>query len=150
MGHCFSHGHGHHHHSHGASKPGEQDPALKPVAVAGGLLQLTAHLSAKDGNELDVFVQTAARTPLAIHMATVAAVVRVGSVEMRVVFEPAPADERPAGELDGCSHFVAKTPFMAKDVPANVSMSVVMAAGAEEVAAEWIEFVPQKFAHHHD
>jgi hypothetical protein len=63
-----SHGHSHGHgHAHGAAKAG-QDPALSPMSFAGGVLQLTAHLSAADGNELDVFVQTASLAPLAIQV----------------------------------------------------------------------------------
>ena len=125
------------------------DSAHKPLAVRGGLLQLTAHLSAADGAyELDLFVQTAARKPLAVPATSVAGLVRGdgGSGPPRpVVFEPAPADERPAGEAagGGCSQFVAKAPFLAPAAPVAVSVRIALEEGGKADDAEWVGFVPQ-------
>ena len=125
------------------------DSAHKPLAVRGGLLQLTAHLSAADGAyELDLFVQTAARKPLAVRATSVAGLVRGdgGSGPPRpVVFEPAPADERPAGEAagGGCSQFVAKAPFLTPAAPVAVSVRIALEEGGEADDAEWVGFVPQ-------
>src|SRR5436309_1238842 len=78
---------------------------------------LTAHLSAKDGNELDVFFETDETPPKPVPLpftAFTAAARRADGKEFELKFEPAPADERPKDEPAGvCSHFVAKAPWMA-------------------------------------
>jgi hypothetical protein len=77
---------------------------------------LTAHLSSKDGNELDMFFETQDDKnpiPVAIPVESFKAQVRVGGQDQakEVKFEPAPKEERPKGEREGtCSHFIAKVP----------------------------------------
>src|SRR4051812_31060073 len=72
---------------------------------------LTAHLSSKEGNELDIFFEASddrtksAPQPLAKFTATAKT---ADGKEHQLEFEPAPMDER-KGDPDGkCSHFVAK------------------------------------------
>jgi hypothetical protein len=74
--------------------------------------------------------------------------VKVGDVSTTVTFEPAPADERPPGETVGCSHFVAKTPFL--DAGASAAITVTVVINGVESTASWPAFVPKNFAHHHD
>src|SRR5688572_27977065 len=76
---------------------------------------LTAHLSAKAGHELDVFIETAdkAARPVALPVEKFSAQVTVDGGEPReLTFEPAPPAERPKDEAPGTSsHFVAKAPW---------------------------------------
>jgi hypothetical protein len=65
-----------------------------------------------------------------------------------VRFVPAPADERPAGEVGGCSHFVAKTPFLRADDVAVVRTITLLNGQAAAVA--WSDFCPDRFAHHRE
>ena len=79
--------------------------------------KLTAHLSAKDGNELDLFVETIddAPTPVALPTLKLTGVARRDGEEFPLTFEPAPADERPKGEVAGtCSHYVGSFPSVDK------------------------------------
>lgn len=114
---------------------------------------LTAHLSSKDGNELDVFFETADDKnpkPVAIADAPFAAQAQVNGGEFKELkFEPAPADERPKDEKPGtASHFVAKAPWMK---PTD-TLYVVAKPKVEgrEVMVEWKDFNPKKFAHHEE
>ncbi len=111
---------------------------------------LTAHLS-KDGNELDVFFETPVSKdpqPVAIAVASFEAQATAGDGESQtLVFEPAPADERPAGEKEGaCSHFVAKASWMKPDDELLVVAKLMI--DGKEVVARWKNFVPKTFAHH--
>ena len=115
---------------------------------------LTAHLSPK-GNELDIFIETASDAnpaPVAIPMTSFKAFVRRMGEDRptELTFDPAPADERPAGEMAGtCSHFVAKTPWMkADDILELTVPQLKMDDGVYRVV--WKDFQPQKFAHHTD
>src|SRR2546423_1207640 len=68
---------------------------------------LTAHLSAGEGNELDVFSGGGDDDkPVALPVPRFSATaVRADGQAFDLVFEPAPADERPPGEAPGtCSH----------------------------------------------
>lgn len=108
---------------------------------------LTAHL-AKDGNELDVFIETdndAVALPLAN---IIAKAKRSGDTqEYKLIFEPAPPDERPKGEAIGtCSHFVAKAPWMTRVDMLTVVAEVEVKGKLRKVI--WGEFSPLKFAHH--
>lgn len=112
---------------------------------------LTAHLSAKDGNELDVFFEGEDDDkPLALPvMRFTATAARADGQEFALVFEPAPADERPRGEAPGtCSHFVAKAPGLVADDVLTVTAEVTV--DGRERKVRWKGFVPRKFAHHID
>jgi hypothetical protein len=150
-------------------KPGDSKPAAKAggeeghshergkmlVADVGRKYHalLTAHLSPK-GNELDLFFETTDDknpTPVAIPVDSFTAHLRgEGHDEPKqVIFEPAPAAERPKGEKPGtCSHFVAKVPWMkATD---TLSVVVLLNLGNERFRVAWKNFNPKKYAHHEE
>jgi hypothetical protein len=114
---------------------------------------LTAHLSQKDGNELDILFETPDTKdpkPVALPVESVTAQATVGGGEPQVLrFEPAPENERPKDEKAGtCSHFVAKAPWMKPTdilyVVANVTID------GKPVTIRWSDFNPKKYAHHED
>src|SRR5262245_60158352 len=73
---------------------------------------LTAHLSSKSGNELDVFVEKNG-TPLALTTTELRARAEMGGERKLLEFSCAPAEERPSEEHDGtCSHFVARAEWL--------------------------------------
>ncbi len=120
------------------------------IADAGSMhALLTAHLS-KDGNELDIFFETPVSKdpqPAAIAIESFEAQATAGEGEAQTLtFEPAPADERPANEKSGCSHFVAKAGWMKPDDKLLVVAKFTL--DGKEVVARWKDFEPQKFAHH--
>lgn len=110
---------------------------------------LTAHLS-KDGNELGIFFETPVDKdpqPVALPLASFAAQATTGEGESQTLtFEPAPAEERPAGEKEGCSHFVAKAPWMKPEDDLLVVAKFTL--DGKEVVARWKSFVPKTYAHH--
>jgi hypothetical protein len=65
MGHFHSHAHGHSHAAHGHSHGHGRDN-MKGVRIGDATCFLTAHLSAADGNELDIFIDNTSGTPLAV------------------------------------------------------------------------------------
>jgi len=112
---------------------------------------LTAHLSAKDGNELDIFVETIADepTPVALPVAAIAGTARRGAEEFPLTFTPAPADERPKGEAAGtCSHFVAKAAFLKPDDTLGVTVEVEIEGRKRKCV--WKGFEVKRFTHHAD
>ncbi|MFM8271551.1 MAG: hypothetical protein ACKODX_04370, partial [Gemmata sp.] len=108
---------------------------------------LTAHISSKDGNELDVFFRGAEdlRRPVAVPLAgfTAVASTREGA-EHRLAFEPAPPDERAGDPKGRCSHFVAKAGWMRADDTLTVTATVTL--DAKPVRVVWKNFVPKKYA----
>jgi hypothetical protein len=114
------------------------------------LAYLTAHLS-KSGNELDVFFEGHDDgKPVALPVAKFAAkATRSDGFEIDLLFEPAPADERPRGEAPGtCSHFVAKAPGITATDSYTVTTTIPIEGKDRRV--RWRNFVPGKFAHHID
>ena len=109
--------------------------------------KLTAHLSAKDGNELAVFVETIDNpTPVALPTLKLTGVARRGAEEFPLTFEPAPADERPTGEAAGtCSHFVAKAAFLKPTDTLTVVVEVEL--DGRKRKCTWKEFEVAKFTH---
>jgi hypothetical protein len=114
---------------------------------------LTAHLSPK-GNELDLFFETPESTnpkPVALPLASIKAFVnREGDPDSKeVVFTPAPADERPAGEKAGTSsHFVAKAPWI--QPTDKLTVALFLELDGERFRVTWKGFNPKKFAHHEE
>jgi hypothetical protein len=112
---------------------------------------LTAHL-AKDGNELDVFFETADKDPqpVALEVKSFAATAkRADGKEFGLAFEPAPLSERPKDEPAGmCSHFVAKAPWLTADDVLTVTAEVTIRGKLQTVT--WKDFVPKKYAHHQE
>lgn len=135
-------------HSHERGKMLIADAGAKYHAL------LTAHLSARDGNELDVFFETPdpkAPRPAAVSLESFPAQARTGEEgELKELqFECAPVGERPRGEKAGtCSHFVAKAPWMK---PADKLYVVArVRLDGEELTIRWKDFNPKKYAHHED
>jgi len=111
---------------------------------------LTAHL-AKECNELDVFIETDDDEPIPVALPLaqiVAKAKRSGDTkEYKLIFEPAPPDERPKSEAIGtCSHFVAKAPWMTRADVLTVVAEIEVKGKVRKVI--WGEFSPLKFAHH--
>lgn len=140
-----AHGHAH--------NPGDHNHARgKMLMASDGTYNalLTAHLSAKDGNELDIFVEDK-DGPKALATTTLEAVARVGqAAEARTLsFECAPANERPANEAQGtCSHFVTKAPWLR--VGETIRVDTALPIGASKVAMVWRDFEAKKYAHHEE
>ncbi|GDY10847.1 hypothetical protein LBMAG52_43350 [Planctomycetia bacterium] len=113
-------------------------------------LLLTAHL-AKGGNELDIFIETPVSKdpqPVALALESFEAQATAGEGESQTLtFEPAPPEERPAGEkARTCSHFVAKAPWMKPEDELLVVAKFTV--DGKELVARWKNFNPKKYAHH--
>lgn len=67
--------------------------------------------------------------------------------DVRRRLEPAPADERPAGETSACSHYVAKAPQMRAETAALTVTAALTIRGAP-VSVVWAGFDALKYAHH--
>jgi len=134
-----------HGHSHERDKMMLADVGKKYHAA------LTAHLSSKDGNELDIFFETAdeAHKPVPLPLAKFNAQAVYGAGKEYVLeFEPAPLDER-KGDPDGkCSHFVAKAGWMKPED--QLTIIAIVDIDGKLVTLEWNDFNPKKFAHHID
>lgn len=149
---------GHHAGSHVATSNKQDDSAHGHSHTRGKMMiadagpyhvLLTAHL-AGSGNELDVFFETPDPKnpkPVAIPVESFEAQATSGEGESQtLVFEPAPAKERPAGEKVGAySHFVAKAPWMKPED--NLLVVAKFKVDGKEYDARWKEFVPKTFAH---
>lgn len=148
-GHAHTHGHGHSHtHGHGHSHSEQPRDVMMRVREGGIEAALTAHLSRKDGNELDIFL-TRDGTPHAAGVTELRGSVRDGETRREITFGCAPPDERPAGEAEGtCSHFVAKVPWLGPDDTVRVESE--LPSGDARLALAWSGFVPRRFAHHQD
>jgi hypothetical protein len=109
---------------------------------------LTAHLSSKTGNELDVLVESmdAAHKPVALPLEKFTAKARTATgVEHELSFEPAEMDERKDDPPGKCSHFTAKAPWMKADAPLTIAAEIPLDGRPHTVT--WKEFVPRKYAH---
>jgi hypothetical protein len=112
---------------------------------------LTAHLSQKEGNELDILFETIADPPKSapVDMASFKAVAKTADgTQHKLTFEPAPKDERKDDPDGKCSHFVAKAPWMkAEDV---LTVTAAATINGKPTTIEWKNFNPKKYAHHED
>jgi hypothetical protein len=110
---------------------------------------LTAHLSSKEGNELDILFETVSdppkSAPVPLDRFTAAAKTADGKTH-QLEFVSAPKEERPTDPVGLCSHFVAKAPWMKPDDVLSVTMTVVIRDNPYPV--EWKNFNPKKYAHH--
>jgi hypothetical protein len=133
-------------HSHDASDH-NHDRGQMMIASDGFIdALLTAHLSSKTGNELDVFVEKAG-VPLALTTTELRATAVVGSARQELAFECAPREERPQGERDGtCSHFVARAPWVRPGEPIRVATTLPLRRG--DIAYVWRGFEAKRYAHH--
>lgn len=117
-----------------------------------GIAYLSAHLSKKDGNQLDIFIEDEEGHPKAIPSLRFEATIGDFKGSRVLMFEVAPADERPSGEVEsgGCSHFVAKANRMVAEAgPLSITAPLQVSAD-EKIAAVWDDFYPAKYAHHVD
>lgn len=110
---------------------------------------LTAHLSKKDGNELDVLFETSNETPqpvpLPLTKLTGTATRQGDDKAYPLDFEPAPRNER-ANDPDGkCSHFTALAHWMRHEDVLTVTLTVLL--DGRETKVVWMGFNPKKFAH---
>jgi hypothetical protein len=124
---------------------------LTDVGDTGIHAALTAHLSQKDGNELDIFFETAVGEPKPVQLPfmNIKALARTADgKEHELEFEPAPKDERKDDPDGSCSHFVARAGWMKPTDVLTVRTAVMVRA--KLVAIEWKDFNPKKYAHHED
>lgn len=135
-----------HAHDHAAPTSGSPRDAMFPTLAGDRLVMLTAHLSGA-GHELDIFFEGRGdRSPSPIADRPIQATVYTRTGERTVTFECAPAAERPAGEAQGtCSHFIAKTPWLAADETIKIAGTLADGAGMR-----WQGFKAAKYAHHDD
>ena len=104
---------------------------------------LTAHLSSKEGNELDVIFETADAEPKPVPL-PLARYTADGQAH-ELVFEPAPKDERKDDPDGKCSHFSAKAAWMKANDVLTVSGTIPIEGKLH--AIEWKDFNPKKYAH---
>ncbi len=112
---------------------------------------LTAHISSKTGNELDILIESTDKEPQpgALPLTKLTGTLKLGDAEYPLTFEPAPADERPQGEAAGtCSHFVAKAPLLKPDD--TVTVTVETELDGRKRKATWKNFNVKKYTHHAD
>ncbi len=112
---------------------------------------LTAHLSSKTGNELDVFLETAdeAHKPAPMPLTKLTAKAKTADgKEYDLTFEPSEPDERKDDPPGKCSHFVAKAPWMKPTDTLSVSATIEIDGKPQTV--EWKDFNPKKYAHHEE
>jgi hypothetical protein len=135
-----------HGHSHERDKMMLADVGKTPHHAA-----LTAHLSSKDGNELDIFFESSDEehkpVPLPLTKLTATAKTADGK-EHTLEFEPAPKEERKDDPDGKCSHFVAKAGWMKPTDTLSVTLTMEINGKPEPVT--WNDFNPQKYAHHID
>ncbi len=134
------HGHGH---SHEHNKTMFKDFGQHHVG-------LTAHLSKKDGNELDIVFETIEDKPLPLPLDKFTAkATRAGDEKSYTLeFEPAEKEERKDDPEGKCSRFSAKAPWMKRDDMLTVTLSVPIEGQLK--GAVWTDFSPKQFAHHDD
>lgn len=143
--------------SHDHSDHDRKDAMLVDIEIPGGTkchAGLTAHLSEKEGNELDLFFETFDKepkpVPIPLTAKVTARVTRKGDdVAKDLVFEPAEKDERKGDPADKCSRFAAKAPWMKPDDKLDVAVTVEI--GGQWKKATFLNFVPKEKSHaHHD
>ena len=139
-------------HDHNHDDAGDDDEHLPNVAHAGPHhAKLTFHLSAKEGNELDLHFETVGKKPYALAFDKLSAKAKRDGddKEYDVTFEPAPADERPKDEKPGTySHYVAKAPFLKETDTITVTMKVVIRE--MERTVRWQNLEVKKYSHKHE
>ena len=110
---------------------------------------LTAHLSDKDGHELDIFFETADDTPNPVPLSVAkfaATATTAGGAAHPLEFEPAPPEERKGDPAGRCSHFVAKAGWMKRTDALTVTATLDIDGKPAKI--EWKSFNPKKYAHH--
>ncbi|QJW93017.1 hypothetical protein [Frigoriglobus tundricola] len=112
---------------------------------------LSAHLSSKEGNELDVKFETVDTPPkpVPLPLESFRATAKTADGKEHVLeFTPAPKEER-KGDSDGkCSHFSAKAGWMKPEDTLVVTTTVPI--DGKERTITWKDFNPKKYAHHEE
>ena len=109
---------------------------------------LTAHLSSKTGNELDILIETAndAHTPVPLPLMKLTAKARTADgKEHALEFEPSEPEERKDDPPGKCSHFTAKAAWMKSEDVLSVRARIEIDGKPQRV--EWKDFNPKKYAH---
>jgi hypothetical protein len=110
---------------------------------------LTAHLSKKEGNELDVVFETADKEPkplpLPLTKLTAKATRTGDDKEYALEFEPAEKDERKDDPEGKCSRFTAKAPWIKHEDKLTVVLTVTLDGQVKKPI--WTDFNPKQFAH---
>lgn len=154
---CSGHAHGGdaHGHSHGGPRV---DPHAKhhQADLGGGCTAyLTALLDSKKGHALAIYITGPGDVSLGTVTPRLEADVSDFRGERPLIFEPAPASERPQGEAEAapwsCSHFVAKALRMVREAgPLKISASFILRNPRDgtdrTVCAVWPDFYPAKYA----
>jgi hypothetical protein len=138
-------GHGHDHDHDGGDKMLED---AGPYHAG-----LTAHLSEKEGNELDIVIETQEKknpkpVPLPLTEIVAKAKREGDPKEYELKFVPAEKAERKDDPDGKCSRFTAKAPWMKPDDKLTVTATVEIEKKPRDLV--WKNFVPKKFSHHHD
>jgi hypothetical protein len=110
---------------------------------------LTAHLSKKEGNELDIIFETQDKEPKPVPLSLTkltAKATRAGDDQKYTLeFEPAPKEERKDDPEGKCSHFTAKAPWIKHEDMLTVALTTTL--DGQEKKVVWVDFNPKKNAH---
>lgn len=108
---------------------------------------LTAHLSQKEGNELDVVFETVDQKamPLPVLKLTAQSTRSGDDKTYPLEFEPAPKDERKDDPEGKCSRFTARATWMKREDMLTVTLKAPLDGKERKVV--WVDFNPKKFAH---
>jgi hypothetical protein len=110
---------------------------------------LTAHLSSKEGNELDIVVETDEKEPKPVPVPQSklhATASRNGEDKTYTLeFDPAPKDERKEDPEGKCSRFTAKAPWIKHADILTITATIPL--NGQEKKVVWVDFNPKKYAH---
>ncbi|HEV3440782.1 MAG TPA: hypothetical protein VG122_25740 [Gemmata sp.] len=110
---------------------------------------LTAHLSKKEGNELDIVFETQDKEPKPVPLPLtklIAKATRSGDDKTHTLeFEPAEKNERKDDSDGKCSRFTAKAPWIKHEDMLTVTLITTL--DGKEKRVVWVDFNPKKFAH---
>jgi hypothetical protein len=136
----FESKHEEHGHSHDHNKMMRKD--FGPIHVG-----LTAHLSKKTGNELDLVFETHDEKPAPQPFAKLTAkATRSGDDKTyELEFEPAEKEERKDDPEGKCSRYTAKAPWMMPEDILTVKLAIDQ-KGQEKIVV-WVDFNPKEFNH---
>jgi hypothetical protein len=110
---------------------------------------LTAHLSKKTGNELDIAFETLEPQPKPVPLPLdklTAKATRAGDDKTYTLeFEPTEKEERKDDPDGKCSRFTAKAPWMKHED--QLTVTLITTLDGKEKRTVWLNFNPKTFAH---
>ena len=110
---------------------------------------LTAHLSKKEGNELDIIFETADKdpkpVPLPLTKLTAKATRKGDDKEYTLDFEPEEKKERQDDPEGKCSRFTVKAPWIKHEDLLTVVLTATLDGQVKK--AIWTDFNPKQYAH---